>query len=77
MSTEIDAIDIPQSFRKAPLTAAMGDVAHLKAILQEKPDMLTIKDEVNCDPLAWSSRNGHQGVVSFLLEMDGTDIESK
>jgi ankyrin repeat protein len=56
--------------------AKAGDLAKVKALLKDYPELVSSKDNVNITPLHWAAQFGHKGLVELLLA-HGTDVNAK
>ena len=69
-------IDEPRSFRESQFASAVGDVAHLTALLDGDASLMSAKDDTMADSLTWAVRNSRNECVTLLLSRDA-DVESK
>ena len=56
--------------------AKLGDVARMRILLGEHPELVHARDKEESTPLHWAAkRKGHAGVVDLLLE-SGADVHA-
>lgn len=56
--------------------AKNGELARVKALLKENPELVSSKDEFGWTPLHLAAANGHKGVAEFLLA-NKADVNGK
>jgi cyclase len=56
--------------------ARNGDLSKIQILVQEKPDLVHLKDEEGRTPLHWASRGIHLDILKFLVE-HGAEINAR
>jgi uncharacterized protein len=51
--------------------AKKGDLAKVKALLKDNPDLIAGKDSAGATPLHWAVYGGHKDVVELLRQHGG------